>query len=364
MGFLQGPVTNIHRLNSEAAPEPSRSLAVVVPMAARDVNKAVAERVLTAVSRVDPELIVIPARGPQDAIQELTRWVNRASNHAEVIWCNGPEMEDLCSRYELPQAGKGSDMWLALGPAAAAAEVIACIDADVTSTTSQSVRRLVAPLDGSILASKAWYTRVEHDRLYGRLCRLLARPLILAAAEKHPGPFTAYLRAFRYPLSGEVALDASVVSELRLPAGMGLELGTLGELYRVAGSTQVAQVDLGNHRHAHRPVTGEGGLVDIAPEITGALFDILEAHTPEETDFDLSDPYAHWARRLIDQYERDAAINDLDYDAASERAQLEAYREAVEMPSENTWLPPWSSTELSHETVLEAGRPPEAPRTE
>lgn len=359
MGFLQGPITNIHRLDGDATPEAPESLAVIVPMAARDVDRPAAGTVLDAVSQLDPAWIAIPARGPREAIRRLSGWVESSYPAAEVLWCNGPELEAVCNRHDLPQQGKGSDTWLALGPAIETADTIAIVDADVTTATKEQFRRLVAPLAGDISATKAWYSRVERGQLYGRLCRLLVRPLVLAADRRWHDPFLSYMAAFRYPLSGEIAVDASIAAELRVPGGMGLEMGTLGELFELAGPDQVAQVDLGNHHHAHRPVTGDGGLVDIAPAVTGAFFDTLDRYGDIDVKADLTEEYVEWATRLVTQYERDATLNDLTYDAAAELAQIEEYQAAVSSPATVEWMPAWSSITCSPGTIREAGRPAE-----
>ncbi len=363
MGFLQGPITNIHRFDSDASVAPVDSLAVVAPVAADSVDRPAAETVFQAVAGIDPDSVIIPARGSPSALREVTDLADSYVDRAEVLWCNSPEIQQLCSRYGIPQQGKGSDVWLALGPAADRAEVVACVDVDVTSATEAQFSRLVAPIDDDTHATKAWYTRIEQDTFYGRLCRLLVRPLILAMDEQHTDPFLSYLRAFRYPLSGEVAFHSSLVHDLRIPAGMGLEVGVLGELFDLAGPDHIAQVDLGNHRHSHRPVHGDNGLATIASQITGALFDSLSVHTGISPDAELVNEYVTWAKRTVDQHARDASVNGLSYEVAAELEQVEHYRQAVSESADVSWLPAWSETALSSELVLEASTPPGVSQT-
>lgn len=358
MGFLQGPVGAINRLDpSASAPTPPR-FAAVVPMATNGIDDGTARSVLTAAADAGAADIVVPVRGPPDAVDRVAEMTDSVPVDTRVLWCNGPRMTRLVESHGLELSGKGSDVWLALGPAAQAAPVVCCLDADASTTTPRSVARLVAPLEGSIRASKAAYTRVEDDRLYGRLCRLLVRPLILAVAEQHHHPLVSYLQAFRYPLAGEIAVDAAIVDELRVPVGMGLELGTLGELYRLAGMGGTVQVDLGNHRHDHRPVTGSDGLVDVAPQVVGALAAVLK----READIDLTDitpsMYVDCADQLIEHHARDARLNGLSYDAEAERAQVERYRSAVADPPSVRWMPAWTAVDVDPATVVEAGRPP------
>lgn len=357
MGFLQGPLTNVNQL-SPADPAVDASFAAVVPVMTSDDPGRSIDTVLPAIQAADPERIVVPARGDRESVAALAARVHSATDRASVLWCNSPSLEALVASHGIDEAGKGADVWLALGLAAEAADVVCCVDADVASLTPSAVRRLVAPIDESILAAKAWYTRVEEGRLYGRLCRLLVGPLVLALADRHDHPFLDYLRAFRYPLAGEIALHGRLVDELRVPTGMGLEVGTLGELFRLVGPDGTAQVDLGNHRHDHRPIDGDGGLVGIAPAVSGALAELIDQHVGAGFDDDLADSYAAWATRLVDRYERDARLNGLEYDANDELEQVNRYRDAVADPAAVSWTPSWSSATFTPAEVLEAGRPP------
>lgn len=359
MGFLQGPVPRVNRHTPGEDVVLERSFAAIVPMAADDADLGTAHSVITTLDDAGATRIVLPVRGSRSAVQAVASTMTDTGAAIDLLWCNGPKVESVCDRHGLHLSGKGSDVWLALGPAADHAETVVCVDADARTLTGGAVRRLVAPLDGSIQASKAWYTRIENDRLYGRLCRLLARPLILALDSRHDHELLSFLRSFRYPLSGEIAIDSGLADELRLPAGMGLEIGTLGELYRLADPHTIAQVDLGNHRHDHRPVTGGDGLVDLAPAVTGALAAILDAHADLDLRAMSTATYTRWAEQLIDHYARDARINGLEYDRRAERRQVDRYREAVADPAPIRWMPAWSSVDLTPETILEVGRPPE-----
>ncbi len=358
MGFLQGPITTIHRHDGVASGLDDRTFAAVIPVAARDTSSDTVLATIEAVAAVEPAMIAVPVRGQRTAVETLTDSIESVTDRASVIWCDGPAMTSLCADRGVPLVGKGSDVWLALGPAAEAAEVVCCLDADASTVKPDTIRRLVVPLDGNLLATKAFYTRIEDRRLFGRLARLLVRPLILTLADRYHHPFIDYLRAFDYPLAGEIALDRSLVEGLRVPAGMGLEIGTLGEFYRLAGPDTIAQVDLGNHRHDHRPVDGSNGLVSIAPEVVGALRAVLEPYDGLSLDATIIDAYVRWAERLIDRYERDATFNGLRYDRVAERAQVEEYRSSIEAPREPRWMPAWSTVDLDPAQVLEVGCPP------
>ncbi len=60
------------------------------------------------------------------------------------------------------------------------------------------------------------------------MTRLLVSPLLIAL-KKVIGDrdYIDYLRAFRYPLSGEFAMRTAMLPDLRIPSDWGLEIGVL-----------------------------------------------------------------------------------------------------------------------------------------
>jgi glucosyl-3-phosphoglycerate synthase len=203
---------------------------------------------------------------------------------------------------------------------------------------------------------KGYYARVEDGQLFGRLARLFVAPLLRALSGDHDDPLLAYLSAFRYPLAGEFAFTADAARSIRAQRAWGLEIGMLGEAYDVVGQTATAQVDLGMHRHDHRPVGGRGGLSTMAQEVGGALFRVLEDRGLAPDYERLPDAYRDAADTLIRQYGADAAVNGLTYDAAAERSQVQSYADSIRAPGPDDRLPAWTETTLSPTSVLEVSR--------
>lgn len=356
MDFSQGTVGTVHDLTGSPPTVEPESVAAVVPMTASEHGQAPARGVLRAFEALDPVSIVVPIRASGSAAASLADWIADIAPSAEVLWCNAPAMSELMDDVGIELAGKGGDVWLATGVAAADAETVCYFDADVASVDPADIARLIAPLsDSTVQVSKAYYARVEQGRMYGRLFRLLYRPLVRAIEQMHPHPYTRYLADFRYALAGEFAVDSTLVTEWSVPPDMGLEVATLGEAYRTTGPAGVVQVDLGRHRHDHRPVDGEAGLASIAPQVTGAIYRTLETVGIDPDPGTLADRYRVEAERLIEHYARDARLNGLSYDLPSERNQVSAYEPAVSEPNEATWLPAWSNTRLDPARVLAAG---------
>ncbi len=375
MEYVQERVATLHAYDDPDPPAPTGRAAVVVPMTAAACGTDAAEGVLAAAGAIDPATVVVPLRAAPDEIHECRDWLAGLDVATTPLWCNGPGVTQLLADRGLDaesdtadassENGKGRDVWLALGVAADRADYVAVHDADVRTCRPAHFRRLLAPLgsgerddpsgrDYSFV--KGYYARVEDDRLYGRLFRLLYAPLVRALADRHDAPVVRYLAAFRYALAGEFAATADLARSLRAQRGWGLEVGTLGDAFAHAGFEGSAQVDLGVHRHDHKAVGGSDGLAVMSETVAGALFRVLADHGVEP-DYDaLRDAYRSAAEALVESYAADAAFNGLDHDAAAEREQVAAYAEAIRPPGPDCRLPAWCDASLSAEAVVEASR--------
>ena len=362
MEYVQERIATLHDYGDATPPAPLERAAVVVPMTGREHAGLAPERVFSTLADVGPAHTFVALRADPDRADAVRDWLADFDLDATVLWCNAPAVEETLGAAGLDgDAGKGRDVWLALGVAAAAHEYVAVHDADATSYGEAHVPRLLAPLADDFQFAKGYYARVEDGQLYGRLFRLLVRPLLRAIDEssdtdrEYRDGVTAdvvdYLLAFRYALAGEFAATSDLVRRLRVQPGWGLEIGTLGDAFATAGFERTAQVDLGIHRHDHRAVGGASGLGDMAEEVTAALFTVLDDHGVT-VDFDaLPDEYRTAARRAIDKYAADAAFNGLDYDRTDERAQVETYAEAIGPPAAADRLPAWVDAPLPVEHV-------------
>jgi glucosyl-3-phosphoglycerate synthase len=142
--------------------------------------------------------------------------------------------------------GKGGAM--AVGVEATAAEVVVFLDADVTSVRPHYVSGLVGALLGrpGTALVKGFYTRPIHGRPTGggRVTELVARPL-LSLLFPHLAPV-------EQPLAGETAAWRSVLEEVGLADGYGVEMALLLDVAQRYGAASIAQVDLGTRAHRNR----------------------------------------------------------------------------------------------------------------
>lgn len=353
MEYAQERVATLHAYDEPEPAAPVGETAVVVPLADRDHATPAATQVFETLAALSPAQVIVPLRADRDRVGAVYSWLSAFDLSMSVLWCNAPPVEAALSDAGLDgTAGKGRDVWLALG-IASEYDYVVVHDADTTSYDHTHVPRLLFPLANGFSFSKGYYARVENGRLYGRLCRLFVAPLLRALSDEHDEPILAYLSAFRYPLAGEFAVTGELATHLRSPRGWGLEIGTLGDAFDQVGFAGSAQVDLGMHEHDHRPVAGTGGLGSMAKEVGRTLFTVLEEHgvTPEYER--LPAQYQSIGSQLIAQYEADATFNGLSYDAEAERAQVERYCDAIAPPETDDRLPAWTNAPVDPALIAE-----------
>ena len=355
MEYVQGRVATLHDLADPVPAAPVGRAAVVVPMAERDCQSDAADRVLGTLERLDPARVVIPLRASAERVGPIRGWLATYDLRIELLWCDGPRVTDLLTDAGLDgDRGKGRDVWLAIGRAAES-EFVVVHDADTTTYDESFVRRLLFPLGQGYEFSKGYYARVEDGRLYGRLFRLFYVPLVRALLDAHPEAFLRYLDSFRYALAGEFAATAATARRIRMPRRWGLEVGTLGDAFDVAGAAGTAQVDLGRYEHDHRRVEGSGGLSAMSQSVGETLLRSVVEHGVD-VDFDtLAERYRTAAGDLLHQYELDAGFNGLSFDPANERDQVAQYAEAVVEPTgPDDRLPTWATAPLEPDAVADA----------
>jgi len=358
MDYVQERVTTLHDLSpitrSATPPVPTDRTAVVVPMTEREYAGLAAERVLSELESVDPGTVVVPLRAAADRVPAFVEWLSEFDLSLSVLWCDAPELGDALAEHGLDgERGKGRDVWLALGQVLDS-EYVVVHDADTKTYTEDYVYRLLYPLAHDHEFAKGYYARVENERLYGRLFRLFYRPLVRTLADAHAHPVVEYLGAFRYALAGEFAATSDLVSRLRVQRTWGLEVGTLGDAFAVAGFDGSAQVDLGAYEHDHRAVGGPTGLTDMSAGVGSALFRVLADHGVDVDVETLPGRYREAAAAHVRQYATDAGFNGLDYDRESELDQVARYADAIEPLGEDTRLPAWTETSLRPSTVRDA----------
>jgi glucosyl-3-phosphoglycerate synthase len=190
--------------------------------------------------------------------------------------------------------------------------------------------------------AKGYYARVEQGRMHGRVTRLFLWPMLdsLSGVLREPSPFLTFLRQFRYPLSGEMALTADLARNVRVPTDWGLELGLLGEVYRNTAPKRKCQVDLGYYRHKHSElgVDASEGLQHMVLDLATALFRLLASFEGLRVTHDLlttlRSAYRREAQDAIRRYHADSVFNVMGYDRHNEESMVEAFEPLIALAGE------------------------------
>jgi glucosyl-3-phosphoglycerate synthase len=289
------------------------------------------------------------------------------SCRVQIVWHDGPGMQSLYQElrqndFRLTNPGKGQSVWMTLGHILSERDVyaIATHDCDIINYNRELLARLIYPVvhpATDFEFSKGYYARVT-DRLYGRVTRLFYTPLI-RVLERMLGatPFLAYLDNFRYALSGEFAMIASLAMGIRISPTWGLEVSLLSEIYQRASVNRICQVEITDYyEHKHQVLRKKKpgkGLIRMACDIAKTLFRVLSQDGVVLSDAffrTLLTAYIQEARIAIEKYHALSLINGLIYDRHTEIEAVEAFvdslrcavSEFVEDPVGVPMLPAWA----------------------
>jgi glucosyl-3-phosphoglycerate synthase len=342
-----------------------QAITLVLPALAAEVDGPAFPRILHLLeqTRLVDRVIVVLGAGTPTQEQRADTLTARLPATVTLVRLADPRVRQIERRVAAagvdgPVAGKGHACWVGVCVALAGAgsDVIALHDCDIVTYHPAMLTRLVAPLvmpDTPFDFAKGYYPRVA-GTLHGRVTRLLVAPLLRALQSvATSSTLPAFLADYRYPLAGEVAFSRRLAEVLPMHPGWGLEIGTLGEVYRRQRAFRVCQVDIAEtYDHRHRPMRADDGgdLARMTDEVLTTLVRLLRreqvACDPQTIRYVLAH-YRTEAARCVDAYQADAAVNGLPYDAGHETALTTAFAAAIEqcaangLPSALTPHPSW-----------------------
>lgn len=357
MDFYQNGPTTLHELQPErrghakslvARATANRPAALVLPMLYSEMAAPAIQGIRQGLSRARylNELIVPLTAENEAEVEDVVRFFGDMPYPVHVLWCEGPEVREVMSRLAergldlRSYSGKGLAVWLGFGAASEGNYALAVHDADIQNYSPRILHRLLLPLvveELDFFFAKGYYARLTDERLYGRAVRLFVWPFLdaLQVVLPEPSPFIRYLRSFRYPLSGEMAITGDLARNLRVPTDWGLELGILGEVYRNASPKRLAQVDLGTYSHKHKKVgsSSNEGLQKMVIDLATTIYRLLAA-----TEGAVIEPnmlttlrvaYRREAQDAIRKYAADAVANGLRHDRHEEEMVVENFERLV-----------------------------------
>lgn len=194
------------------------------------------------------EVVVIDANSP-DGTSEIAR-----RHNAKVLM-----QDELMPEYG-PAIGKGDAMWRA--QSVMTGDIVVYQDGDLADYARRHVLGVIGPLlkYPNISFVKGTYRRHLRTRDAvvkdggGRVSTLTARPLLKA--------FYPELHEFRQPLSGEAAIRKSLLGQLPIVTGYGIEIGMLIDVYKSAGISAMAEVDLNERHNKHQSLQALEGMAE------------------------------------------------------------------------------------------------------
>lgn len=249
MGLVPGPALEISIFPHEqfsatdlAARKGGLTVAVCIP--ARDEERtvgrvvgAVRDGLVDRVGLVDE--VVVVDDGSRDRTAETA-----AAAGARVV-----PSTDRRDDAGFPVAlGKGGAMRTALD--ATDSDLVVFLDADVSNLRAHFVTGLLGPLltsEQTVLVKAVYGPSTRGDVVGGgRVTELVARPALALLFPE--------LASVEQPIAGESAIRRSVLGDIELDDGYGVDLGMLIDVAQRCGAEAIAQVNVGVRVHRRRPL--------------------------------------------------------------------------------------------------------------
>ncbi|SNT01894.1 glycosyl transferase [Antarctobacter heliothermus] len=374
-----GNIAQFHNLRSRPVEEliyeietyaQTRKISLVLPCLYSELEGPAMGNIIDELSKVSylHRVIIGLDRADEAQFRRARDFFARLPQDHVVLWNDSPRMQALNAKLvdmglAPEEQGKGKNMWTCMGYLISCADtaVMALHDCDIVTYKRDLLDRLVYPVvnpNFRYQLSKGYYPRIGDGKLNGRVTRLLVSPLLIAL-KKVVGDrdYIDYLRAFRYPLSGEFALRTSLLPDLRIPSDWGLEIGVLSEVWRNLGRHSVCQVEIADaYDHKHQDVSeadAATGLNRMSMDICKAIFRKLAADgtvfTPNVFRA-LKATYYRVALDLVEFYDNDAKMNGLTIDRHREEKTIELFANNImeaghvflDKPNETPFVPNWS----------------------
>ena len=377
--FQNGVITTLHKLRDrpvEALEQElrefsrERPMALILPSLYSELQGEALKNIVQNLKHADyiSDVVVGLDRANREQYKHAREFFSVLPQTLHVLWHDGDRLmaldQELKKESLSPaQLGKGRNAWYCFGYTLGLEhiEAVALHDCDILTHDRAMVARLFYPVANPTFGfefCKGYYSRVNGDKLGGRMTRLFVTPL-LRALKRVVGhiDYLEFMDSFRYALSGEFSMRKSVIENIRIPSDWGLEVGVLSEVYRNLSRQRVCQVDIADeYDHKHQVLATEnqdGGLQRMSVEIATSLFRKLatEGLTFSAEDFrSIKAVYFRNALDCSEQYYYDARLNGLNYDRHLEESSIELFAQSImqagdsflKNPMQAPFIPNWN----------------------
>lgn len=320
---------------------------VLIPALFRDLSSEAMRHIIEILAETNyiKKVYISLDQADSNEFKHAQEIVSPLGDKAMLIWNDKPQVSAVIHRIEqhLPigPRGKGRAVWTSLGYIIGKGEVsaIAFHDADIITYDRDFLTRLLFPLMYMRFQFvKGYYVRYD-KKLYGRVTRLFYFPLVRTLKDMFGSTdFLDYMGDFRYPLSGEFATYTSQARMMQFPSDWGIEIGLLGEIYRLVRESRICQIELtGRYDHKHQPVGSakEKGLFKMASDIARTFFTHLVSNgvtLNTEIFRTIRLTYLKHAREMVGMYESLAEMYEkrIAFDFHEELKTVELFASAID----------------------------------
>ena len=351
-------------------------IGVIIPALFNDLSSPAMQHIIEQLAGMNfvKRIYISLAYSSEEEFQRGREIIQPIKDRSVLLWNDAPTVQSVLEKINqavpLGARGKGSAVWTALGYALGKSEVsvLAFHDADIVTYDRGFLLRLLYPVVHlRYQFAKGFYVRYS-DRLHGRVARLFYFPFVKALRDIIGKiDFLDYMADFRYPLSGEFAIFASIAYDLVFPSDWGIEVGILAEMYRITRPHRICQVEITSrydHKHQEAGEDPKAGLLKMVSDIARTFFTHLASGGSILTqDFlrTLKHTYLANARGYVRIYESYAEMNSLKkFDRHQELGLIEVFAGALDNafgeyqnhPFGSPTIPDWRRIEVALDGIL------------
>lgn len=377
--YQNGIISTLHNLRTRSLSDletdlkrfsKTRPMTLVLPSLFSELEKPALQLIVDELKKVNylDSIVIGLDQATKEQYQYALQFFNQLPQKHFVLWNDGPRLLDIdqkLKKFDLSpkELGKGRNVWFCFGFVLAdgTAKSVALHDCDIVTYNRELLARLIYPVANpnfNYQFCKGYYSRVTHEKINGRVCRLLVTPLIRSLKRIfNDNDYLNYLDSFRYALAGEFSMRTDVLSDIRIPSDWGLEIGVLSEVNRNYSNNHLCQVDIADHYdHKHQDLSlndKEKGLSKMSIDICKSIFRKLATNGlvfSTETFRSIKATYFRIALDFIETYNNDAAMNGLKLDIHSEERAVEMFAQNIldagnsylDNPMETPFIPSWT----------------------
>lgn len=358
-----------------------RPMALVLPALYSELERPALAHIVNELKHAEylSHIVIGLDRADRAQFEHARDYFSALPQRHTILWHDGPRLTAIDTELQShglspAEPGKGSNVWFCYGYVLAdrKAEVVGLHDCDITTYSRCLLARLMYPVANPAFRyafAKGYYPRLTDEKMNGRVVRLLVRPLLMSLRKVIGWRETLEdFEAFRYPLSGEFSIRASVLGDMRMPSDWGLKIGVLAEVRRHVSTRAICQVDIADrYDHKPQPLSAEdasAGLSRMSIDICKALIRKLALDGEvfhDETFRTLRATYLRVVLDMIDHYDTDARMNGLMLDRHAEEQAVELFaanlieagRIFLEHPNEAAYIPSWNRVNSAAPDLLD-----------